>query len=70
MPFALFERTMKRITVTFRGTVGGTDFLADANFNPNREHFGHLGRDVKVHSGFSGMLCSQCFSCLSSHTLF
>lgn len=57
--FLLAFATMKRITVTFRGTVGGTDFLADANFNPNREHFEHLGRDVMVHSGFSGMLCSK-----------
>jgi hypothetical protein len=50
------NRTMKRVTVVFRGTVGGTDLLADANFNHNREYFADVGTDVKVHSGFSGYL--------------
>jgi hypothetical protein len=50
------NRTMKRITVVFRGTVGGTDFLADANFSHDKDVFSDLNNDVKVHSGFASYL--------------
>lgn len=53
------NRSMKRITVVFRGTVGGSDILADAKFWRNSEHFADLGRDVKVHTGFSGYLFKE-----------
>ena len=50
---------MKRITVVFRGTVGGGDIWADARFIHTGKYFKDLNKRVKVHKGFSGKLSNN-----------
>jgi hypothetical protein len=53
------NRLKKRLTVTFRGSVGALDFQTCANYHLDEEVFTFLGPGVKIHAGFASYLFHQ-----------
>jgi hypothetical protein len=57
------NRSKKRISVIFRGTVGGQDIITDANFlTSSPELFTNSEEDIKMHAGFASEYINECES--------
>lgn len=57
------DRSNKRISVVFRGTVGGKDIVTDANFlTSTPEIFKNSEEDIKMHAGFASECINECES--------
>jgi hypothetical protein len=55
------HRSNKRISVIFRGTVGGKDIVTDANFfTSTPEIFTNSKEDIKMHAGFASECIDEC----------
>ncbi|KAL7516846.1 hypothetical protein ACHAWX_001822 [Stephanocyclus meneghinianus] len=50
------NRLKKRLTVVFRGSVGGPDFMTCADYRLDDQVFASLGTGVAVHAGFASYL--------------